>query len=484
MRWRIRRSGAFTMRMTLHAWAALVAAGSATSIALAPAARAAPVEPVYALARKEKPAVIETLRQLVSIESGSRDKAGLDRLAALLAERLTSLGGRVEVIEPPGADVVHMHDTPKDVAKVVLAHFEGKGRRRIMLLAHMDTVYPHGTLEKQPFRVEGQRAYGPGVADEKSGIAVILHTLAMLRALDFHDYAVLTVLVNGDEEVSTPGARNLIGRVAAEHDLVFSCEPTQAPQDFIETATSGIAAATLTVRGRAAHAGVAPEQGRNALVELANQILQTRDLADPERGVKFNWTMANAGTTRNVIPDLATAVADVRVKRTADYDTVERAFRERTAKKLVPDAQVEAGFERRRPPLEPSDRARATAAKAPGHLRRAGQEARAAGERLGRGHRRRVRGSLRQARRPGALRPGGVRLPLVAGRVRRPRLDRAASLPARSARDGGLARELNAARGQGRAAPRPGGMLFTAPQEQRTTTPASSPSLMPSHTTW
>ena len=331
------------------------------SLALASAASGAPREREYALAKKEKPAVIETLREIVSIESGSRDKPGLDQAAALLASRLTALGGKVEIIEPTAADIVRMHDTPKELGKTVVARFHGKGKRRILLLGHMDTVYPHGTLAKKPFRVEGQRAYGPGIADAKSGVAVILHTLAILKALDFRDYGLVTVLINGDEEVSTPGARKLIAQLGSEHDYVFSTEPTQAPRDFIESATSGIAAAMLTVRGRSAHAGVAPEQGRNALIELANQLLQLRDFSDPARGIKFNWTMANAGTTRNVIPDLANAVADVRVVRLSDYDAVERAFRDRATTKVVNDTQVEKGFERRRPPLEPSDGARATA---------------------------------------------------------------------------------------------------------------------------
>jgi glutamate carboxypeptidase len=350
--------------MSAHRWPGILAVGCLATFAAAPSTRAAPVERVHSLVRKEAPAVVETLRQVVSIESGSRDKPGLDRLAALLAERLRALGARVEVVEPPAAEIVRLHDTPKEIAKVVVARFEGTGTRRIMLLGHMDTVYPHGTLEKQPFRVEGRRAYGPGIADDKSGIAVVLHALAILRTLEFRDYKALTVVISGDEEVSSPGARHLIERVAGEHEYVLSCEPTQSPSDFVEIATSGIAAATLTVRGRAAHAGVAPELGRNALVELANQILQTRDLADPARGIKFNWTMASAGTTRNVIPDLATAVADVRVRRVADYDLVERAFRERTAKKLVGDAQVEPGFERRRPPLEATDAGRDLARKA------------------------------------------------------------------------------------------------------------------------
>jgi len=327
-------------------------------------AAAAPVEPVYSLARKEKPALVETLRQLVGIESSSRDPEGLDRIAEMLKDRLVALGGNVELVQP-GADAVKLFDTPPRIGKAVLARFEGTGTRKIMLLAHMDTVYPRGTLAKRPFRIEGNRAYGPGVADEKGGVAVALHTLAVLKGLGFREYGTLTVLIDGDEEISTPGVRNLITRLAAEHDLVFSCEPTPAPKDELALATSGIAAATLTVRGRPAHAGVNPEDGRNALLELAHQLLQTQALGDPSRGIKFNWTIASAGTTRNVIPDTATASADVRVRRIGDFAAVEQSFRSAVAKgHLVPDTQVEATFERRRPPLEVTDRSRAVAKRA------------------------------------------------------------------------------------------------------------------------
>ena len=108
----------------------------------------------------------------------------------------------------------------------------------------------------------------------------------------------------------------------------------------------------LNIKGKASHAGQAPEQGRNALYELAHQILQTRDLSDPSIGLKMNWTTASAGTNRNVIPAIASAVADVRVLRVADYDRIEQKVRERIKNQLIPDATVDMQFERRRPPLE------------------------------------------------------------------------------------------------------------------------------------
>ena len=339
-------------------------AAAAAVFLVTTSAAAAPSEPVLSAVRKEKPAVVETLHQLVDIESGSRDKEGLDRIAALVRDRLAALGGRVEVVAP-GADSIRLFDTPPQVGNAVLARFEGNGSRSLLLLAHMDTVYQRGTLAKRPFKVEGNRAFGPGVADEKGGVALALHAVSVLQKLGFRGYRKLTVLVNADEELSTPAMRNVITRVAAEHDFVFSFEPSPAPRDELALATNGIGAATLSVRGRAAHAGVNPEDGRNALLELAHQLLATRALGDASRGIKFNWTIAHAGTTRNVIPDSATANADVRVRRDADFDMVEKAFRAAAGKDhLVPDTTVEATFERRRPPLEVTERSRGLAERA------------------------------------------------------------------------------------------------------------------------
>ena len=214
---------------------------------------------------------------------------------------------------------------------------------------------------QQPFRIDGNRAYGLGIADDKHGVALILHTLAILREMNFRDYGLITVLINGDEEVSSPGARATLTRLGGEHDVVFSCEGARVDSDQLSLTTAGIAAVVLNVKGRASHAGAAPERGRNALYELAHQILQTRDLSDPEIGVKMNWTIASAGTNRNVIPANASAAADVRVLRVADYDGIERKVRERIKKQLIEDTTVEMTFERRRPPLEVTPASRALA---------------------------------------------------------------------------------------------------------------------------
>ena len=315
------------------------------------AASAAPDAAVSALAAKEKPALLDTLKELVSIESGSRDLDGLEKISNLIAAKFKALGGEVELIDP-SADAYRMEDTPEKIGRVVRATFKGTGTKKILLIAHMDTVYTVGMLNNQPFRVEGDKAYGLGIADDKQGIAVITHIVSMLQQMKFKEYGTLTVLINGDEEISSPGARALITRMGSEHDAVMSFEGAYIKDDKLSLATAGIASVTLHVTGKASHAGSAPELGVNALYEMSHQILQMRDLSDPATGLKMNWTISKSGTNRNVIPASATAGADVRVLKVADYDRIEQQVTERVKKQLIPEAKVQMVFERRRPPLE------------------------------------------------------------------------------------------------------------------------------------
>jgi len=337
------------------------------------AAPAQPLEPVLAQARQHKAPLLETLKDLCNIESGSRDLDGLDKVANLVAGRLKALGGEVQLVDV-GNDIYRMQDTPEKVGRVVRATFKGRGSKNIMMLAHMDTVYLKGMLEKQPFRIEGDKAYGLAIADDKQGIATIIHTVAMLKELGFDDYGTLTVLINADEEISSPGSRKLIARLGAEHDVTMSFESSRSNSDKLSLATAGIGAVTLDVQGRASHAGSAPEKGVNALYEMAHQVTQMSKLSNPETGVKMNWTLAKAGTNRNVIPDQAQAEADVRVLRAADYDGIERQVQERSAQKLLPESKVTAVFERRRPPLEASAASKALASHAQAVYREIGRE--------------------------------------------------------------------------------------------------------------
>ncbi|MDO8907861.1 MAG: M20/M25/M40 family metallo-hydrolase [Pseudohongiella sp.] len=313
---------------------------------------------VLAAAGTQKMPLIETMEKLVSIESGSGDREGLDQIAELIAAELTALGGEVELLEA-GDDVYRMFDTPERIGRMVHARFTGTGDKKIMLMAHMDTVYIRGMIADQPFRIDGNRAYGLGISDDKQGVAVIIHTVAMLRELGFDDYGTLTVLINGDEEISSPGSRATITRMAKEHDAVFSVEPAGINSDSLTLATSGIGAATMTVTGRASHAGAAPEMGRNAFYELAHQVLQLTNLSEEETGLKLNWTVAQVGTNRNVIPEKAVATGDIRMLRVEDFERLQGRIQERIVNKLIPETEVVVTFENRRPPLTATPASRA-----------------------------------------------------------------------------------------------------------------------------
>ncbi len=322
---------------------------------------AAPNEPVLALARANAQPLLDTLKQICNIESGSRELEGLNAVAAVIAERLRALGGNVEVLSA-NTDVYKMEDTPDEIGKMVKATWRGTGTKKIAMIAHMDTVYPKGMLARQPFRIDGNKAYGLGIADDKQGVAMIMHVVGMLRELKFDQFAQLTVLINGDEEISSPGSRAALIQLGIDHDVVMSFEGSRENSDKLALATAGIASVNLNVTGRASHSGGAPENGINALYELSHQILQTRDLSDAKLGIKMNWTISKAGVTRNMIPPFASASADVRVLRVEDYDEIERKIRERIKTQLLPNAKVELTFERRRPPLEANEAGKKLAA--------------------------------------------------------------------------------------------------------------------------
>ncbi|BEU96555.1 M20/M25/M40 family metallo-hydrolase [Acidovorax sp. DW039] len=330
----------------------------AFAFSFASAVHAAPVAEVHALAQKEQQPLLDTLRDLVHIESGSKDIEGLNQIADRIASQLKQLGGTVEVLQT--SDIYRLDDTPEKVGPAVQAVFKGSGTKKIMLIAHMDTVYLKGMLKGQPFRIEGDKAYGLGIADDKQGVALILHTVALLQKLNFKEYGTLTVLINGDEEISSPGWRSTITRVAADQDAVFSFEGG-GTDGSLRLATSGIGAAYLTVQGKASHAGAKPEDGVNALYELSHQLLQMKDLSKTDEGLKLNWTVSKAGTNRNVIPAEATAQADARALRVADFDGLEKNLQEKVKTRLLPASKVDVKFEVRRPPLEANEASRRVA---------------------------------------------------------------------------------------------------------------------------
>jgi glutamate carboxypeptidase len=303
---------------------------------------------------------LSTLKDLVSIESGSRDLEGLAKIADLIANRLKTAGMTVETIALKAPEN-HILLKGAAVGSAVYGRIKGTGRKKVLLIAHMDTVYTKGMVAKQPFRIDGNRAYGLAIADDKAGVALILHTVELLQKAGFTDYEELGVLINGDEEIGSPGAGPLITKLGSEYDAVFSYEGGGSEKNWVRLATSSIAIATLNIKGKASHAGAAPDAGRNALYEMAHQILKSKDLGNKSKGLSINWTVAKSGETRNVIPAEAQAIADIRANENADLDAIEAALRSSIREKLIPDTQVELEFLRSRPAFVANDASRSLA---------------------------------------------------------------------------------------------------------------------------
>ena len=217
------------------------------------------------------------------------------------------------------------------------------------MIAHMDTVYTQGMGAKQPFRVDGDKAYGLGISDDKGGVALVLHAVQLLDQMGFKDYAQLGVLINADEEIGSAGSGAFITQLGSEYDVVMSFEGGGFTEDYVRLAASSIAIVEMKITGNASHAGSSPERGRNALYEMAHQVLKSRHLGDDAKGLKINWTVGNSGETRNVIPASATAIADVRALGNEDLDRLEAQLRESIKDKRIADTTIELSFYRSRP---------------------------------------------------------------------------------------------------------------------------------------
>lgn len=323
--------------------------------ASAPARAATADAALRTAATKEQAAVIDTLRDLVMVESGSTDHEGVATLMTYLDKRLRALDAKVDRVASAsgGPDMVR-------------GVFTGKGTLRVMLIAHADTVYDRGILAREPYHRKGNLLYGPGIADDKGGIAVILHALALLKARGWNDYATVTVLFNPDEEIGSPGSGETIATLAGQQDVVLSFEPSPAKavieHEGVLLSAAGTSQVRMTVQGLSAHAGAAPEQGRNALVELAHQLVQTRDVATGVPGAQLNWTTASAGTARNQIPERAEAGGDARVMQADSNDNLLAALQAKVKEsKLVPDTTTTVTLEPLRPIYVAGERGRALA---------------------------------------------------------------------------------------------------------------------------
>jgi len=303
-------------------------------------AMAAEIKPAELLeqANAEKSAYIETVKQLVAVDTGTGQAEGLATVSQMLVERLQTLG----------AEVSTSSATPSAGDNIV-GTLKGSGSKDFLLMVHYDTVFAEGTAAERPFRMDEKRAYGPGVADAKGGVAMILHALELLKAQQFDAYGTITVLFNPDEEMGSAGSKKIIAELARKHDYVFSYEPPD--RDAVTTATNGINAVMLEVKGKSSHAGSAPEEGRNAVLELAHQLVQLKDLGDPDKGTTVSWTMIAGGEKRNIIPNKATAEADMRYSDISETDRVLADAQKIIGNKLIDDTRVELRVDKGRPPL-------------------------------------------------------------------------------------------------------------------------------------
>ncbi|MYN08272.1 M20/M25/M40 family metallo-hydrolase [Massilia sp. FT127W] len=311
-----------------------------------------PDQALLAKAEQSRPEALKLLERLVNIDSGTFNGAGLDRVGAIAQEELVRLGFKVETFPAAPAQ-----------SRNIQATLAGTGKGRILLVAHMDTVFPDGAAAARPFRIDGARAYGPGIMDDKGGIVVALAALKVLKQSGYAGYGKITVLLNTNEETGSHGTRTLMEKLAREHDVALNLEPGR-PADGLVVVRKGSGEIELEVSGKAAHAGVAPDSGRNAAMEAAHQMLQLSKLADASKQTTVNFTVIKSGERSNVIPDHAAVQADVRVAVPEEFDRVEQDLARISANHLIPDTKVSAKLRRGFPPMPKSPVTDAVAAKA------------------------------------------------------------------------------------------------------------------------
>lgn len=289
--------------------------------------------------------LVKRLQQLVEIESPSDNKVAVDRCVAAVVAMAESLGGHPKLHRQRHVgDVLELRFGPSSRKS---ARKSTRPARPVMLLGHLDTVWPLGTLAKMPFRIAEGRAWGPGSLDMKAGVAIGLTAIEALYELDSLHRPVI-FLLNSDEEVGSTASRPITEKLARESEAVFVLEPAQA--GAYKTARKGVGDYTLRVRGIASHAGVDFERGHSAIHELAFQLEKVRAFTELSRGLTVNAGVIRGGTRTNVVAAEAEAEIDVRIARTADAARIDRKFRSLRVRDRGCVLQVEGGINR--PPME------------------------------------------------------------------------------------------------------------------------------------
>ena len=261
--------------------------------------------------------IVNTIRELVEIESPSDNKQAVDRIAVFLAQKFEALGGRTQ-----------LHHS-NDFGDSLQIDFAGEANRKpVLMLGHYDTVYPLGTLANMPCKIENGRLHGPGVLDMKSGIALIFHAIDWLQTW-YHEVLPrpVTVFLVSDEEVGSHSSRKITETLAKDSAGVLVLEPAAGLRGAVKTARKGVGEYTLRVQGIAAHAGLDPGKGHSAILELARQIAVIAKMNNLRQGLSVNPGVIRGGTRTNVIAAEAIAGFDVRIKRAKQASGIDRKLR-------------------------------------------------------------------------------------------------------------------------------------------------------------
>ena len=283
--------------------------------------------------------MVSTIRQMVEIESPSDNKAAVDRLGEHVASRFAAIGGQVDI------------HRVADFGNHLQVNFEGaSGRKPVLLLGHIDTVYPLGTLQSMPCKIDKGRLWGPGVLDMKSGIGLMIHALGALRSSRSELPRPVTVLLVSDEEIGSDTSRHITESLAKKSEAVFVLEPSYGLDGAVKTARKGVGEYLIKVTGKAAHSGLDFEKGVNAVLELARQIEKVSKFTDLKRGLTVNPGVISGGTRVNVVPAEATVAVDLRISKLKDAAGIDRKFRSLRPFNRKCRVTVTGGLNR--PPLE------------------------------------------------------------------------------------------------------------------------------------
>ena len=266
----------------------------------------------------------QLLKTLVETESPSHDKSAVDRVGAIVADEMRKLGGQVEVIpnQETGDHVLARFESPSPSGR------GARGEGEILILCHMDTVFPLGTIQKTPYREEGEKIFGPGTLDMKAGIVIALAAVESAQRSGLK--RAVTLLCTSDEEVGSHTSRALIESLAKESALVLVMEGALL-DGSLKTWRKGTGGFKVTVRGRAAHAGGDHQAGRNAIEEMSHQVIAIQKLTDYEKQTTVNVGVMRGGTVSNVVPEEAQIEVDVRVMQAGEWERLESEM-----KKLKP----------------------------------------------------------------------------------------------------------------------------------------------------